>query len=123
MNYYLHQVPGRLRIKSPRIKRDPSEGKDVAALLQDLAGIETISINTMTGSVVVHHDPDMLDGGAILGVLKEHGYFDKTQAAINDRSVEGAVSRAGRALGKAIFGWAVGKVFEGSGLSFLSVLI
>jgi len=123
MRYYVHKVPGRLRVKMPTIKKDLERGEQVEALLNSLHGVESVALNGVTGSVVVHYDPDLLGARDILDRLKEHDYFDESQAMTSDDYVQNAFSRAGGAVGRVLFGWAVGKVFEGTSLAFLTVLI
>jgi copper chaperone CopZ len=123
LTYYVHNVPGRLRVRIPAVKNNPGKERDVQAVLGGVDGIESISVNTMTGSVVVKYDSKSLDSQQILKTLEDRNYFDEARAVTNDQYIEGAVSKAGQALGKAVLSWAVGKAFEASGLSFLAVFI
>jgi copper chaperone CopZ len=123
MTYYLHNVPGRLRVKIPSVKGQPEKAQSVQTLLKDMEGIESISPNTVTGSVVVKYDSAVLHSDQILSILKKNDLFDEARAVTMDRAVAEAGSTAGRALSKAFCGWAVGRALEGTGLSFLAVLI
>jgi len=123
MTYYLHSVPGRLRVKIPSVKGQPQKAQAVQSLLRGMEGIESISISTVTGSVVVRYDPALLHSDPILSLLKQHDYFDETRAVTLDHAVGEAGSRVGHALSKAFCGWAVGRALEGTSLSFLAVLI
>jgi hypothetical protein len=107
----------------PTIKKDLERGEQVKAILKSLRGVGSVALNGVTGSVVVHYDPDRLRARDILDRLKEHGYFDESRAMTNDDYVQSAFSRAGSAVGRVLFGWAVGKAFEGTSLAFLTVLI
>lgn len=123
MTYYLHSISGRLRVKIPLVKGQPKKALAIQSLLEDLEGVESISANTITGSVVVKYDPAMLHSDQILSLLKKNDYFDETRAVTLDHAVVEAGSRVGQALSKAFCGWAVGRALEGTGLSFLAVLI
>jgi copper chaperone CopZ len=123
LTYYVHNVPGRLRVRIPAVKNNPGKGLDVRTVLRKVDGIESISINTMTGSVVIKYDSRSLDSQQILKALEDCNYFDEARAVTNDQYIEGAVSKAGQALGKAVLSWALGKAFDASGLSFLAVFI
>lgn len=118
MDYYIHTIPGRLRVKIPLIKGDSPRAFQVQELLESLDGVESVAANTLTGSVVVNYDSDILTDEQLLGILERHNYFDESRAITNEEYM-----LAGGAIGKAVFGWAVGKAFEGTGLSFLAVLI
>jgi hypothetical protein len=123
MNYYVHNVPGRLRVKIPIIKCRKNKCREIARLFRDFNGIENMSVNDITGSVVINYDLDMIRPDEILKVLEDNGYFDKTQAIKNDKYLQKAASKTSEAVGKALFGWVVGKALEANGLSFLAVLI
>ena len=123
MRYYMHSVPGRLRIKIPAIKGHPEKAKTVQALLRDLDGIESILANTITGSIVVRYEPGRSLSERIPSILTENGLFDKTRTFGMEHAVYESSSKAGQALSKAFCGWAVGRALEGTSLSFLAVLI
>ncbi|HID30484.1 MAG TPA: cation transporter [Desulfobacterales bacterium] len=123
MYYYVHNVPGRLRVKIPMIRKDPERGEQVEALLENLDGVDSVVLNGVTGSVVIYYDAERLEAGEILDRLKEHGYFDESRAMHSDDYLKSAFETAGGAVGRVLFGWAVGKAFEGSSLAFLTVLI
>jgi len=123
MSFYIHHIPGRLRVKIPMIQGDEKAVGKVQALLQHFEGIRSVSANTLTGSIVVNYDTSALCSEQILAALKANGYFDESRAVSSDQYIQATVSKVGREVSKAFFGWAVGKAFEGSGLSFLAVLI
>jgi copper chaperone CopZ len=123
MTYYLHSIPGRLRVKIPSVKGQVDKANAVQSLLREMNGIESISANTVTGSVVVKYDPALLHSEQILSILKKNSLFDEASAVTMDRAVAEAGSTVGRALSKAFCGWAVGRALEGTSLSFLAVLI
>ena len=123
MSYYLHVVPGRVRVKIPVIKGDERKAQEVENLLKGLRGIDSVSAYSLTGSVIVNYQRDVLDSEDILNVLKQQGYFDDSKIVTSDQYIQNAVSKAGQSIGKLLFGLAIEKAFEGSGLSFLSALI
>ncbi len=123
MNEYVHNVPGRIRVKIPSLKNNRSKGLEVQELLSVLEPVERISVNTVTGSIVVHYNPDELKPWEILGLLEDSGYLNQSKTIANDSYLKNGSSVAGEAIGKAIFGWAVGRAFERSGLSILAAFI
>ena len=123
MSYYLHVVPGRVRVKIPLIKGDEAKSQQVENLLRGLRGINSVSAYSLTGSVVVNYQSDVVESEEILKVLKQQGYFDESKIVTNDQYLQNAVSKAGRSIGKVLFGLAIEKAFEGSGLSILTALI
>jgi hypothetical protein len=122
VSYYLHNVPGRLRIKIPNIKRRTKKVQSIIDLIKGLEGVVDISANEVTGSVVINYDTEIIDTDDILTTLKENNYIDEIKNPKRDHIQDG-LSRSGEAMGKALFGWALGRMLENTGLSFLAVLV
>lgn len=55
----MHFVPGRVRLKLPRLKGDASLAQDVQRTLAALPGIQGVEVSALTGSVLVHYDLDV----------------------------------------------------------------
>jgi hypothetical protein len=123
MNYYIHNVPGRLRIKIPSIRRNPAKCGAVQELLMHLDGVERIQLTELTGSVVINYDAQKIEPQDMIDFLKDNGYFDGAKAISHDAHIQTAASEAGGKIVRAVFGWAVGKALEDSGLSLLAALI
>jgi hypothetical protein len=123
MTYYIHHTPGRLRVRIPDVKGNPHKGKRVEKLFTDVKGIDRINLNALTGSLVVNYDTDMMGSEAILKILKENDYFDDARAITNEEYIQTSVSKAGKTVSKALFGWVVGKAIEDTGFAILAALI
>ena len=123
MNCYVHKVPGRLRVKSPIVKRNRASARHVEGLMKQLMGINSIAVNTTTGSVVVLYDRRTISSDVILNTLENEGLFNSSKAVSYDDYINEAASKAGQVLGKILFGAFVEKAFEGSALSYVAVLI
>ncbi|MFO7738064.1 MAG: hypothetical protein R6V46_06325 [Desulfatiglandaceae bacterium] len=123
MNYYVHNVPGRLRVKIPKIKSSKRHCRKVERLFRDLDGIENAAVNELTGSVVIHYDTSIRQPEEILAIFEENDYLDKSQVMSNEKHLQTAAAKAGQAVGRALFGWAIGRALEANGLSFLAILI
>ena len=123
MKFYVHDVPGRLRVKIPMLKGKAEMSEGVHDLFRYMAGIKSVSVNNLTGSVVFQYDPEVVRSNQILDTLSHHRLFDGTRVISDDQYYENAASKAGGAIGKAVMGWALGKAFEGSGLGLLAALI
>lgn len=91
MSHYFHVVPGRLRIKSPLIKRNKNVA-EVEGLLEAISGINSFEINTVTGSILVNYDSKVVSYKKIISILRQAGYFDPSKAITNDRYIHTAVS-------------------------------
>src|SRR5271163_2242359 len=68
-----HQVPGRVRMKIPAGKGNPDLLKQISEVFCVIPGIEEITVNPTTGSVVLHYDADRHD--------EFHGTFQQHYAA------------------------------------------
>jgi hypothetical protein len=123
MRYYVHHTPGRLRIKIPQIKHRPYRAKSVHDLLSGHGGLDRVEVNTATGSVVVYYNPEAISCDQILNLLKYNDLFDESQVMSEEEYRSRTSAKAGQALGKAVLGWAMGRVLDASGLSFLAALI
>jgi hypothetical protein len=123
MNYYIHNVPGRLRVKIPKIKCSETHCRNVQNLFRELDGIENVAVNDITGSVVINYDSAVIRPEEILEIFEENHYLDKSKVTASDKYLQAAASKASQAVGRAVFGWALGRALEANGLSFLAVLI
>ncbi len=124
MSYYLHEVPGRLRIKMPVLRRNPKLVQEIESLLRNFSGIKSSSVNSMTGSVVVNYDPDCVTSGAILAILAKEGYIDLRRALPTQKGLDDTLANAlGQAASKALISFAIERMFQGSPLSIVAALI
>jgi copper chaperone CopZ len=123
MSYYMHNVPGRLRIKSPVIKNNKNVANELKKTLSTLYGVATVDINLTTGSLLVNYNYKVVKHTDIVDILQRKGYFDASKAVSNDEYIQRAASKAGALIGKSIFGTFAGRALEGTPLSFLAILI
>ena len=123
MSYYMHNVPGRLRIKSPVIKNNKNVADELKKTLSMLHGVATVDINLTTGSLLINYNSKSVKHTDIVDILQRKGYFDASKAATNDEYLHKAASKAGAIIGKSIFGTFAGMALEGTPLAFLAILI
>lgn len=123
MSYYVHNVPGRLRVKTPLVKGNPTRATQVEELLSSREGILSVVSNIVTGSVVINYDTTVIDETRILGLLESKGFFDPSRRVTADRVLDSAFSKGGQLVGKALLGIAMEVMFQGTPLSLLTVLI
>ena len=123
MSYYIHTIPGRMRIKIPSIKGNPLMGETIQKFIASIQGVLSTALNPLTGSITIHYDFQTVRSDQILNLLDEKGYFDLSKAITNDQYIQRSLSNAGHFISRALFGFFVDKALEGAGLSFLAVLI
>src|SRR6516162_2489472 len=56
-----HQVPGRIRMKVPSVKTNPELTEQIKQTFAAIPGIEEVTVNTTTGSVVLKYDTEKHD--------------------------------------------------------------
>lgn len=119
----MHNVPGRLRIKTPFIKGREKSAQHVAVFLRQIRGVFSISTNTVTGSVVINYDQNRITVGDLLKILQTRGIFDPSKAVTNEQYIHNTASRAGNIVYKAFLGTIVEQTLQGSPLALLGLLI
>jgi len=123
MSYYVHEVPGRLRIRIPSLKRNARFAVEIQTLLKRVPGVTRVSANTMTGSVVVHFDADAVTSHSILSFLSREGYIDLARAVSHEQYVESAVAKVGQVASKPLLGYALDRAFQGTPLALMTAFI
>lgn len=118
MGYYVHELPGRMRIKIPGLKGNLEEAQRMMAFLKQIPGVKTTSFNEITGSTVVIYDEQSVNTKTILTMLTIEGFID-----IADALGLGKDGKMGNAAAKALVGFALDRAFQGSPLSLLTALI
>jgi len=123
MSYYVHNVPGRLRVKSPTVKNNADAADDIRKALSTVRGIATVDINLITGSILINYNPKTVCHAEIVRLLQRKKYFEPEKATTHDQYIHRMAAKAGHFLGKAVLGSVVEQAFEGSALSLISLLI
>lgn len=72
MNQYIHHMPGRVRIKNPMFQNNTAVLDQVRKSFESLAGIEYITTNPLTGSLVINYDEAVIDQERVKKVLSFH---------------------------------------------------
>jgi hypothetical protein len=118
MSDYVHSIPGRLRVKSAVIKKNPGEAKRAQRLLKSIRGVQSSEVNVLTGSVLILYDPTRLSADVLLQRLASAGYFEVPASVTHGDVIHSVLTGAGRVIGSAILG-----SFEHPAFSILAALI
>lgn len=117
MSYYIHHVPGRLRIKTARLRCLECQAK-LDKMLGALPGINHYQHNNKIGSVLIHYDAAQLSANDIVYSLYKAGCLESPISATPAASGGGdLVKQAGALFGNALFGTLLRKSVETSVLS------
>jgi copper chaperone CopZ len=122
MGYYLHEIPGRLRVRIPNLKRNPQNARDIQVLLKNLPGVKSIYTNTVTGSIIVYYDPQLVNTAAIVNVLAREGYIDLAKVLFNKERKDNTMDVVAQAASKAILGFVLDRALQGTPLSVVTAL-
>ena len=123
MTYYYHDIPGRLRVKSPKLKGDQVQCRSAEGFLGMVDGIQAASANPVTGSIIINYDSKIINSRAIMDILSRKGYFHPEKAVTSEKYINSSTEKIGQLVGKAVLGAFVEKAFEGSALSLITVLL
>jgi len=123
MNCYVHSVPGRLRLKNPLFKNSSVHYDVQKALVNMGHGIGTADFNTTTGSLLIHYHPAEIHHQDILNTLERAGFYHPEKTVTNDQVVHQATTKAFKVVTKAVSGAFIEMALQGTGLSFLALLL
>jgi copper chaperone CopZ len=123
MKYYIHEIPGRLRIKIPTIKKNKALAQEINDYVYELNGVVDLNINILTGSVVVNYDPNQVNTDTILGALAEKGHLNIRDLITSRNERPDLYHMVGEAASRAIIGFAIDRAFAGSPFVALSALV
>jgi hypothetical protein len=69
----VHAIPGRVRVKIPRLREDPAFAREIQERLSAVQGIQQVEINSVTGSLLVLYDRTALE--SLDSLLSLAGWF------------------------------------------------
>ncbi len=123
MTCFIHHIPGRLRVKIPARKHQDSQTDKIGGSFSGMQGINKVSVNPLTGSIVIYYDPAIFSVTQLLNILQYNEVIGLNQSIVFEKPISEQSTQMGFVIGKAVFSWAVGKVLERSGLGFLAAFI
>jgi hypothetical protein len=123
MQSYVHNVPGRLRLKNPLFKNSAVHYDVQRALVNMGHGIGTADFNTTTGSLLIHYNPAEIHHQDILSTLERAGFYHSEKTVTNDQVIHQATTKAFKVVTKAVSGAFIETALHGTGLSFLAILL
>jgi hypothetical protein len=89
MSHYIHHVPGRLRLKTPCLRRNEAEARRARQWLESMEGVLASEVNTLTGSVIIKYDTEAVSAQALLNGLRGRGYLTGETGLPNSEIVVG----------------------------------
>ena len=120
--YFVHDVPGRLRIKIEYLRNHPERLKEIRTLL-NIPGVSRVKSNPVTGSTVVEYNSDMVSSSCLLHILNKNGYDINLEKNTLNRKTHKTHDKIALKVRKAAFSWLAGRVLEANGLSMVALFI
>jgi hypothetical protein len=123
MTNYIHHVPGRLRLKTPSVKRNEQQARLARHHLQSMSGILAADVNTLTGSIVIRYATEQVDATAILNSLEALGLY-KPQAVAPRKAVSlNAKRTSSTSFSDKVVSKVIETVVERSAVALIAALI
>jgi copper chaperone CopZ len=102
MRYYLHYVPGRIRIETPVIHENPPAAAQLETFMKTVPGIKSVETEIITGSAVMYFDEKVLTKDRLITILEKHDYFRRDQAETLDQEIEEGAEKVIKVIADAV---------------------
>lgn len=117
MSQYIHQVPGRIRVRSNAFRCRSRRARAAEGRLRTMKGVRRVRVNPHAGSITIHYDESVLKRSHLLVALEDAGCLGA--ASHNDDGVR----RMGVVFGRALVGAVVQKAVEQSARTLIGGLV
>lgn len=74
MDYYMHILPGRIRIRASKFRKSEVETFSIGTFLKTLDGVTSVKINSVVGSLLIDYDRRAISYQWILNQLAKQGF-------------------------------------------------
>ena len=116
---FVHSVPGRLRIQGAALRRNGILVRQVRQHLMQVSGVESVTANQATGSIVVLYDPHEVTCDALWGELTSLG-LSRTMAG---RAAQADTPSFGRIVAETVSKTVLTKLAERSAVALIGALV
>lgn len=129
MSFYLHHVPGRLRIQTPELRKSKQAARAVCGTLAMMDGVADTRVNPTIGSLLVLYDHRRLKSAMLWDRLCACGLVTGATPIADDDGVTRVTQRGpqttegGSELVSAVAGIAAEKVLERFAIALISTFI
>lgn len=73
MDLFIHQSPGRMRVRAARLKSETSMADRLMVRLEGTPGVSFVGVRRVTGSIVIHYDRDEVLPSSLITILSRQG--------------------------------------------------
>jgi hypothetical protein len=106
----VHDIPGRVRLRLPRLRRDAKDATAIADHLAGLDGMIDVQVRLYTGSVLCRYDAETLSRDAILSAVRDLARAGGVEA---DAAPGDGKGRTGEPLRRSSLAHEVTRAFRG----------
>ncbi len=117
---YLHQLPGRLRVRSDVLKQNPKLASELLTAIGMMPGVRSVDVSILTGSVLVHYDPLRGSSDQVVAALRGHGVVHDATAPATSSSRGSSLRRT---IGNAVLAAVLQQALERAVLGVVSILL
>ncbi len=75
---YVHHIPGRLRVRTERLRNNEQAAAQLRSRLARLSGVQCAEVNLLTGSALIYYDANAARLSDVLSVLRDLGPLDES---------------------------------------------
>jgi len=93
MGYYIHYVPGRIRIQTPFLHNNPRKAVEFETYIKGIKGIISVKSSIVAGSATMLFDEKVINCEQIIGILEKRGYFLLSKAETSDQVIKKATEK------------------------------
>jgi hypothetical protein len=94
MSHYFHHVPGRIRVRSKRLRSDVKRTESLVSRLADTEGVREVKLNERNCSITIRYDRSEATGIQIIGMLAAEGFVPNGQVTQQRGSDDGDLMAA-----------------------------
>lgn len=118
MSQYIHQVPGRIRIRSKAFRCYGQRADAARSRLLAMDGVRNVEINPRAASLLVQYDPQTISRSSLFAALEELGCMSSTVLRDGEHA-----RKLGETFGKALIGAVVKTAVERSARTLVGALV
>lgn len=118
MSCYVHNIPGRLRVRATKLKYSTDDALILCQELEKIEGVSETEYNPKAGSLIIFYDVQVLSSEDILYQLHKTELLKTCPISTNHHSA----NYVGTILGTALFGTLVRRSIETSVSSLAKVI-
>lgn len=131
MSGFIHQLPGRIRIKCPMIRDSTLRASALERLLRADPAVIEAAANPVTGSVLIRFKTTDASADDVLALVHEAGFDTKSAPVVLQstfkrrarRAPAGLLVRSGGNVRKAVLGLLVEKALERSAIALIGAVL